>query len=155
MLNDLNRRVINWWRVARDQPEEFGRLVEMTPRSRVEYQWALTAMDDDRLPPIRRALAFHIAVDQSLTNADNAGGSSWNRRFNPSIGSIAYHTRNEIHRLANRLRTVQLESVDACVLLDRIKDLDSGTIYADPPYPSATTTAYAVRDLTGMGWRMC
>ena len=24
--------------------------------------------------------------------------------------------------------------------------MDSGTIYADPPYPSATTTGYAVRD---------
>ena len=38
-LNDLNRRVINWWRVVRDQPEEFGWRVEMTPKSRVEYQW--------------------------------------------------------------------------------------------------------------------
>ena len=146
MLNDLNQRVINWWRVVRDQTDEFGRLVEMTPRSRVEYQWALTAMDDESLPPVRRALAFHIAVDQSLTNSDNAGGSSWNRRFNPSIGSIAYHTRNEIHRLSSRLRTVQLECVDACVLLDRIKEMDYCTIYADPPYPSANTTAYAVRD---------
>ena len=45
---------------------------------------------------------------------------SWNRVFNPSIGSIAYHTRNEIHRVSSRLRTVQLESVDALTLLDRI-----------------------------------
>ena len=44
------------------------------------------------------------------------------------------------------MQTVQLECVDACILPDRIKDLDSCTIYADPPYPSATTTAYAVRD---------
>ena len=39
VLNVLNRRVINRWRVVRDQPEEFGWLVEMTPKSRVEYQW--------------------------------------------------------------------------------------------------------------------
>ena len=96
MLNDLNRRVVNWWRVVRDQPEEFGWLVEMTPKSRVEYQWALTAMDDESLPPLRRALAFHVAVDQSIIQSDNAGMSSWLRRFNPSIGSIAYHTRNDL-----------------------------------------------------------
>ena len=105
----------------RDQPEEFGWLVEMTPKSRAEYQWALTAMDDESLPPMRRALAFHIAVDQSITGSDNAGGGSWNRVFNPSIGSIPYHTRNEIRRLSIRLRTVQLECVDACVLLDSDK----------------------------------
>ena len=39
VLNDLNRRVINWWRVVRDQPDDFGRLVEKTPISRVEHQW--------------------------------------------------------------------------------------------------------------------
>ena len=44
------------------------------------------------------------------------------------------------------IATVQLECVDALTLLDRIKDMDSGTIYVDPPYPSATTTGYAVRD---------
>ena len=44
------------------------------------------------------------------------------------------------------MRTVQLECVDACILLDWIKDLDSCTIYANPPYPTANTTGYAVRD---------
>ncbi len=42
-MNDLNQRVINWRRIVRNQPEDFGRLVEMTPISRVEYQWALMA----------------------------------------------------------------------------------------------------------------
>ena len=91
-LNDLNRRVINRWRVVRDQPEDLDWLVEMTPKSRVKYQWALTAMDDESLPPMRRALAFHIAVDQSVIQSDNAAMGNWQRRFNPAIGSIAYHT---------------------------------------------------------------
>ena len=85
-------------------------------------------------------------VDQSVIQSDNAAMGKWQRRFNPAIGSIAYHTGDEIHCRSSRLRTVQLECVDACVLLDRIKDLDSCTIYADPPYPTANTTGYAVRD---------
>ena len=53
---------------------------------------------------------------------------------------------DEIHRRSSRLRTALLECVDACILLDRIKDLDPCTIYADPPFPTANTTGYAVRD---------
>ena len=90
-------------------------------------------------------------VDQSVIQSDNAAMGNWQRRFNPATSSIAYHTSDEIHRRTSRLRTVRLECVDACVLLDRIKDLDSGTIYADPPYPSANTTGYAVRDFDRAG----
>lgn len=43
VMNDLNQRVINWRRIVRDQPENFGRLVEMPPIPRVKYQWALMA----------------------------------------------------------------------------------------------------------------
>ncbi len=104
-------------------------------------------MDDQSLPPMRRALAFHIAVDQSVIQSDNAAMGNWQRRFNPTISSIAYHTGDEIHRRSSRSRTVRLECVDACILLNRIKDLDSCIIYADPPYP----TGYAVRDFDRVG----
>ena len=86
VLNDLNRRVINWLRVGRDQPDDFGRLVEKTPISRVEYQWALTAMDDESLPPLRRALAFHIVVDQSIPRSDTTSKSSWRCVYKPDSG---------------------------------------------------------------------
>ena len=81
----------------------------------------------------------------------NAAMGNWQRRFNPTIGSIAYHTSDEIHRRSSRLRTVQPECIDACILLDRIKDLDPRTIYADPPYPTANTTGYAVQDFDRAG----
>ena len=91
VLNDLNRRVINWWRVGRDQPDDFGQLVEKTPISRVKYQWALTAMDDESLPPLRRALAFHIVVDQSTPRSDTASKSSWRCGYKPDRGRRNYN----------------------------------------------------------------
>ena len=90
-------------------------------------------------------------VDQSVIQSDNAAMGNWERRFNPDISSIAYHTSDETHRRTSRLRTVRLECVDACILLDRIKDLDYGTIYANPPYPTANTTGYAVRGFDRAG----
>ena len=146
VLNDLNQRVVNWLRVVRDQPEEFGRLVEKTPISRVEYQWAITAMDDESLPPLRRALAFHVVVDQSIPRSDTASKAGWRCAYTPDAEIRRNHRQDEIKRIGNRLGNVQLECIDACILLDRIKDLDYRTIYADPPYPTSDTRRFTVRD---------
>ena len=146
VLNDLNQRVVNWLRVVRDYPEDFGSLVEKTPISRVEYQWALTAMDDESLPPLRRALAFHVVVDQSIPRSDTASKAGWRCAYTPEAGIRRNHREDEIRRIGSRLANVQLECNDACILLDRIKDLDYCTIYADPPYCTSDTRRFAVRD---------
>ncbi len=99
MLNDLNGRIINWWRMVRDCPDEFGYLVEHTPRSRNEFRWACAAVDDQALPDIRRALAFHILVSQSIHFGDNGAEGSWLRGFNPAVGSMCHFSAAEIARL--------------------------------------------------------
>ena len=148
MLNDLNGRVVNWWRVVRDSPCEFGRLVEHTPFSRDEYLWACAAVDDQELPAIRRALAFHVLISQCITAGDNRlSGKSWNRRFDPAVGSIARHSSGEIAALSERMRNVQLENSNALDLLERTADCDYAAIYCDPPYPTANTDGYAIGDL--------
>ena len=144
MLNDRNGRVVNWWRVVRDFPGEFGRLVEHTPLSRDEFRWACGAVDDQALPDIRRALAFHIIVNQCLTHGDNRATSGcWIRRFNPAISKPVRHSAGDIASLAERMRNVQLENSDALGLLERTADCDYAVIYCDPPYPTSDTSPYA------------
>ena len=148
MLNDRNGRVVNGWRVVRNFPGEFGRLVEHTPFSRDEYRWACAAVDDQALPDIQRALAFHIVISQCITAGDNRlNGGSWNRRFNPAVGSISRRSAGDIVRLAKRMRDVQLENSDALGLLERTADGDYAVIYCDPPYPTANTDGYAIGNL--------
>ena len=36
ILNDANERIVNWWRIVRDEAEEFGRLIDFSPFSRAE-----------------------------------------------------------------------------------------------------------------------
>lgn len=142
IVNDLNGRVINWWRAVRDHPEEFGRLVELTPRSRDEYQWADAAVDDPEETPLRRALAFHILVSQSMHTGDSkASAGRWRRNFQPSNRN-PQHSTADFLLLADRLRKVFLDNLDALTLLERTADMDWVVIYADPPYPSAFTHAY-------------
>ena len=146
LLNDLNGRVVNWWRAVRDDAAEFGRLVEYTPRSREEYAWARGAVDDLGETPLRRALAFHILLDQGLLQGDGLDGG-WARKFNPYIRNIPRHDQRGIEILADRLRAVQLENCDALALLERTAGIPEAVIYADPPYPSADTSPYALGDL--------
>ena len=142
ILNDLNGRVVNWWRAVRDEPDEFGWLVENTPFSRAEFEWAIASLDDKWLTPLRRALAFHIAVHQSIMHGDGSPG--FRRCLTAAVGSMGRFDRADITRLADRLRTVQLESVDALDLLWRTAGNEGCAVYADPPYPTADTSAYAV-----------
>ena len=147
LLNDLNGRVVNWWRMVRDCPDEFGYLVEHTPRSRDEFRWACAAVDDRALPDIRRALAFHILVSQCINAGDNSlSGGSWRRRFKPE-GKKDGDFIPKVACLSARLRDVQLENTDALDLLERTAGCDYAVIYCDPPYPTANTTPYAMGGL--------
>lgn len=71
IYNDLNGRLVNWWLAVRDEPDEFARLVRLTPRSEQLYEEAIEQVDDESLPPIRRALAFHILLSYGI---DKGGG---------------------------------------------------------------------------------
>ena len=80
-----------------------------------------------------------------LRGDGHSGG--WIAHYNPSVGSLRLSSRQDITALARRLRYVQLESVDALTLLDWVKDCDYAIVYADPPYPTANTTPYVVKDI--------
>ena len=138
ILNDLNDRIINWWRVARDHADEFGVFVESTPLSRREHQWGLKHLDD--ADPIRRALAFHVVVQQGLINSDVKTG--WASRYTMNKGSHGLWKYERVAALAKRLRRVELECTDALVLLEKLSSLDHAVIYVDPPYETAETSAY-------------
>ena len=88
ILNDRNGRLVNWWRQVRDQPEELGWLVEHTPRRKAEFAWACQAVDDPELPALRRALALHILLDQSISGGDNIKPYSWARGVHPGGGRL-------------------------------------------------------------------
>ena len=101
-------------------------------------------MDNPDLTPLRRALAFHVALEQGVVHSDMTSGG-W--KITPAVGSVARIRAANIAAIAERLRDVQLECQDACALLERVKGCDYAVIYADPPYRKADISAYPVSDL--------
>ncbi len=70
-LNDLDCRVVNWWRQLRDHGDELIRRVALTPDSRAEYERALDLLDDD--DPMLAARATSVVLMQSLSGATGSG----------------------------------------------------------------------------------
>jgi len=143
IVNDLDGRVCNWWRVVRDQPDELGDLLAWTPdRSRDTLAEAIDALDDP--DPIRRAWAFTVAV---CTSADPELGPHIKLNFAHERRRML-SVRRRLRPLADRIRLVQLENCDAVSLIHRVTEPPPGTtttlIYADPPYPNRGGGGYRV-----------
>ncbi len=70
-LNDLDGRVVRFWRVLRDRPEEFARAVALTPYSRREWEACRTGVDVDN--DVEASRRFLVWVDQSFSRE----GTGW------------------------------------------------------------------------------
>ena len=139
LVNDLNGRVVNWWKCLRDEPEELLRRVELTPNARDEFVGALSRLDSGT--SVDRAAAFTTVVMCSIRSSDNSGSSDWKRTFDRASRSGAA-TVERLERVAERIRDVQIENRDAVELLDRVRGYENAVVYVDPPYPSAAQNLY-------------
>ena len=140
IYNDINRRLVNWWRVVKYQGEELARLVELTPNSRDEFELAREQVDDMRLAPIERALAYQIIITQG-TNAGDAH-TGWKLHISPNVTSVKPYMSHRIAALGMRMREVQIENLPGVEVLAYMARYEEAVVYVDPPYPSADNTPY-------------
>lgn len=143
IVNDLDGRVVNWWRVVRDMPHELAEVLDWTPdRSRDTLAEAISRLDDP--DPVRRAWAFTVAVTNS---ADPQISPHIKLTFNNHSPTQRLGVRHRLRPLADRMRLVQIERCDAVALVARVPGpsptMRGGTlIYADPPYPTRSGGGY-------------
>ena len=141
IYNDFDKRLVNWWAVVRRDRAVFGEMVEAMPWSEAEYDWACSAVDDPELSDTDRALAFHTLALQSI--AQNLVSMNWSATYN--VGPTLGRWRSErVEILAERFWNIQLFCRPAEVILERLAIVDNAVIYADPPYYTRNTSAYAV-----------
>ena len=69
-VNDLNGRVVNYFRVLRDNPAGLIRLLDLTPWAADEYRESQTESDD----PLEDARRFHIQCWMSINGGPLATG---------------------------------------------------------------------------------
>lgn len=137
--NDLNHRVVNFFRVLRDRPEELISQLYLTPHSREEYE---AALDDAACSEVERARRFFVRVRQSfLSTGSQQEKKGWLSSTRSSRCKISEATNKYLQSveglssLVQRLKAIQIENRPYEWLLQSY-DSEDTLFYLDPPYDS-------------------
>lgn len=135
--NDINGKVVNFFKVLRQSPQELIRLLELTPHSRCEYDQAFFDKEDTAVEQARK---FFVRTQQSLFAAgaqDKVKG--WASSLTESRCTISEKTNKWIRSvpklwyIAERLKHVQIECKDFRFILKNY-DSPETLFYCDEPY---------------------
>ena len=130
IVNDRCDRVVNFFRVLREQTPELKRLLTATPYSRREYELA----DEQTGEPLEDARRFFVRSRQSFSGNAN---DSWSRTLSKSKATDFANVVDDLERFAERMRRVQIENRHWRELLPSL-DTAGTVIYLDPPYVHST-----------------
>ena len=136
-FNDLNDKVVTFFRLLRTQPEKLIEQIHLTPWARKEYEYCLDEAEDDSPMEIARKLYYRLTM--SISSQYHTARGSW-RRFN--AGKKKMYSVNRLENLlaaSTRLLTVQIENRDAFKLIRETDSADT-LFYLDPPYIFSTRT---------------
>ena len=138
IINDMNGLVVNFFRVLRDQTDDFLFALENTPWSRDEYNQSHIQTDD----PLEDARRFVTRIWQAHAS-DLAKKTGWKSRGSkqPARGMSVRWQRvpSELAEMALRLKDAEIENRPALEVMRRFATKDT-LIYADPPYLMETRT---------------
>lgn len=144
IYNDLDGRIVNFFRVLRDrgQFEEFVRLCSLTPYSREQFVEVVEEPEPEE--PVRRAWWFFVRCRQSIggLGMSRLGPKSWavgtRTRRGMAEGVSKFLSAVEgLESVAERFRRVMIESRPAVELIRKL-DKPDVLFYCDPPYVPET-----------------
>jgi len=142
IYNDIDKKLVRFFRVLREHPKKLCKKLKWTPHSREEFYVAVDTMlgrRDNGIDDVEFAARFFIAAVQGFGSAvDHRTG--W---------AIATHETNNaatwissvdsLYEKAKRIRTVSIENRDFRRIFE-IYDSEQTVFYVDPPYVMDTRT---------------
>lgn len=136
-VNDLDRSLITFFRVLRDQPDELARVVAATPYARDEFIAALKRSDND----LEEARRVWVRGRQGFAGKARTPGD-WGRTPGDTWSwtpALAETKREALPVYAARLRRVAIDNIDGADFVERW-GLAATFVYCDPPYVAETRT---------------
>lgn len=130
-INDIDSRIVNFFKVCRDNPNELIQKILFTPHSREEYLGSYEVSDDSIEDARRLMVRCWQAIGAKTT--DKTGWRSIIEPNGPNTAQEWKYVWERIEEVAYRLKGVQIEQQDAMQLLDRYNRLNV-LAYVDPPY---------------------
>lgn len=140
-INDISGRVVNLFRVIREQPDELARAIYFTPWARDEYvvsdKGEGNPVENARRFLIRCWMAFGAKIDSKATWSQSIQAD---RRNNSRVRDWR-RLPEAILAAADRLANVQIENRPALDVIRQYNYPDV-LIYCDPPYLRSTRKLY-------------
>jgi len=133
--NDLDGRVVNFFRVLRDRRSELIERLELTPYARAEYELALQPTPED---PVEDARRYFVAAWMCI-GGQRRESTPTHWRYIKSVTArtgkspAGYWRFDHLYMVAERLMGVQIECKDAFKVIPHF-DAPSTLFYLDPPY---------------------
>ena len=152
MASDVDRRVINWWRVVRDDKDSLQWLLDDTPNwSAQMFAWAWDAENEPEVQEDSLHAAYWFTLRMSLAfGSKPVLGRNDVRRSYSEEPAGGFHTL-DLTGLQKRIKRVELETKDALWMLDRYGHIEEAVIYCDPPYLTASPVhKYQIEDVGAM-----
>lgn len=145
-INDYDGRLVNFFRVTRDDPEKLQYMISQTLYSREEFEKSIEVSEDPLEDARRMAVRLWFGVGGKTAAVPGYRKNiSWNGPY------TAYEWNDMPNRLADasrRLKDAQIENMDAIKLIKQHNDPDT-LIYCDPPYvKSAQVDKHYMYDYT-------
>lgn len=138
-INDISEDLINLYRVAREQPAEFERWMQLTPYSQAEHRKAIEILRNPESSEWMKAWAYYVNIQQSFANTLNAG---WRASVYGRNQAATWDVkRKRIPECLERLADVHIACEDALRFIERW-DSPQTLFYVDPPYPGSEQGHY-------------
>ena len=149
VYNDLDSRVVRFFRVLRERHDDLVRALELTPYSREETLSATRARYEECEDDVEAARRFFILSWQGRGGAVSqwSGGWRYHRAREADSNYDAIREFNNLEHLATvtrRLKEVYIEHDDALKVMHRF-DAHATLFYVDPPYVQSSTSRSAMK----------
>lgn len=137
-VNDLDRRLMSFWKILRNRPADLARVCALTPHSRAEFESCAELDAGDELEQARR-----LWVRLTQGRGGQLTRTGWRHYVDPANASTPFPSYldgyvDRIAVAAERLHHVSMECRPALEIIERYGAHPDVLLYVDPPYLGAT-----------------
>lgn len=133
VINDTNRELMNFYRVAKTRFHELQQMLETSLWSRdMHHKAILIYHNPDLFDEVRRAWAVWVLCSMGFSSKMD-GPFGYEKKGNSLAKRITFKKEQFTEQLMRRLENVQVECTDA-LYVTQSRDHEGAFFYCDPPY---------------------
>ncbi|WP_378182078.1 DNA (cytosine-5-)-methyltransferase [Aquimarina sp. SS2-1] len=133
VINDLDGKVVNFYRVCKLQFTKLQKMIQSTPHSRKLHTEAKAILQNPKEKnTVKKAWAFWVQTNMSFSSRI-FGGYAYERKSNGVSRTIRNKKNGFTRDICERLDLVDIECNDALAVI-KSRDTKESFFYVDPPY---------------------